>query len=121
MSRISEKVAYLDGLMDGMEIKDEKYAKLFNAIIDALDVIAEEISDHEDILEDHDDSIDEIFDTLDEHEEILFDDDLDDEDDDGDKEDRVQKELPCSERPSEPLRDDRVLESEGVGSPINLK
>ncbi len=81
MSRISEKVAYLDGLMDGMEIKDEKYAKLFNAIIDALDVIAEEISDHEDILEDHDDSIDEIFDTLDEHEEILFDDDLDDEDD----------------------------------------
>ena len=70
MSRISEKVAYLDGLMDGMEIKDEKYAKLFNAIIDALDVIAEEISDHEDILEDHDDSIDEIFDTLDEHEEI---------------------------------------------------
>ena len=84
MSRISEKVAYLDGLMDGMELKDEKYAKLFNAIIDALDVIAEEISDHEDILQDHDDSIDEIFETLDEHDEILFDDDWDEDEDDDD-------------------------------------
>ena len=37
MSRISEKVAYLDGLMEGLEIEDAKQKKLFNAIIDALD------------------------------------------------------------------------------------
>ncbi len=82
MSRISEKVAYLDGLMEGMNIKDDKYAKLFSAIVDTLDLIAEEVSDHEDILDDLEDSVDEIFENLDEYDEILFDDeDPDDEDD----------------------------------------
>ena len=86
MSRISEKVAYLDGLMDGMNIKDDKYAKLFTAIVDTLDVIAEEISDHEDILDGLEDSVDEIFENLDEYDEMLFDDeDEDDEEDEDDK------------------------------------
>jgi len=86
MSRISEKVAYLDGLMDGMNIKDDKYAKLFTAIVDTLDVIAEEISDDEDILDDLEDSVDEIFENLDEYDELLFDDE-DDEDKDEDETD----------------------------------
>ena len=60
MSRISEKVAYLDGLMEGLEIEDAKQKKLFNAIIDALDTIAEELSDHDDAIEEINDSIDEI-------------------------------------------------------------
>ena len=51
MSRISEKVAYLDGLMEGLEIEDAKQKKLFNAIIDALDTIAEELSDHDDAID----------------------------------------------------------------------
>ncbi len=86
MSRISEKVAYLDGLMEGMNIKDDKYAKLFTAIVDTLDVIAEEISDHEDILDDLEDSVDEIFENLDEYDEILFDDEDDDDEEDNDEE-----------------------------------
>ena len=61
MSRISEKVAYLDGLMEGLNIQEDKYAKIFTAIVDALDLIAEEISDHEDTLADLDDSVEEIF------------------------------------------------------------
>ena len=60
MSRISEKVAYLDGLMEGLNIQEDKYAKIFTAIVDALDLIAEEISDHEDTLADLDDSVEEI-------------------------------------------------------------
>ncbi len=91
MSRISEKVAYLDGLMDGMDIKDDKYAKLFTAIVDTLDVIAEEMSDQEDTLTDLDESVDEIFDNLDEYDALLFGDDddadEDDEDDDFDADD----------------------------------
>lgn len=86
MSRISEKVAYLDGLMEGLEIKDDKYSKLFTAIVDTLDLIAEEISDHEDILDDLEDSVDEIFENLDEYDDILFDEE-DEEDDDFDPED----------------------------------
>ncbi len=86
MSRISEKVAYLDGLMEGMNIQEDKYSKLFTAIVDTLDVIAEELSDHEDILDDLADSVEEIFDNLDEYDEILFDED-DDKDEDFDAED----------------------------------
>ena len=72
MSRISEKVAYLDGLMEGLEIEDAKQKKLFNAIIDALDSIAEELSDHDDAIEELNDSIDEIYDDMDDYDEILY-------------------------------------------------
>lgn len=84
MSRISEKVAYLDGLLEGMNVKDDKYAKLFTAIVDTLDLIAEEVSDHEDILDDLEDSVDEIFENLDEYDEILFDEDEDEAEEDFD-------------------------------------
>ena len=72
MSRISEKVAYLDGLMEGLNIQEDKYAKIFTAIVDALDLIAEEISDHEDTLADLDDSVEEIFENLDEYDDFLY-------------------------------------------------
>lgn len=81
MSRISEKVAYLDGLMEGMNIKDDKYAKLFTAIVDTLDVIAEEMSDHADIIDDLEDSVEEIFDNLNEYDDMLFGDEEEDDDD----------------------------------------
>ena len=79
MSRISEKVAYLDGLMEGLNIHEDKYAKLFTAIVDTLDVIAEEMSDHEDALADLDDSVEEIFENLDEYDDFLYGDEDEDE------------------------------------------
>lgn len=80
MSRISEKVAYLDGLMEGLNIQEDKYAKIFTAIVDALDLIAEEMADHEDTLADHDDSIEEIFENLDEYDDFLYGEEEEDED-----------------------------------------
>jgi hypothetical protein len=82
MSRISEKVAYLDGLMEGLNIQDDKYAKIFSAIVDALDLIAEEMADHEDTLADLDDSVEEIFENLDEYDDFLYGDEEDEEDED---------------------------------------
>ncbi len=82
MSRISEKVAYLDGLMEGLNIQDDKYAKVFSAIVDALDLIAEEIADHEDTLADLDDSVEEIFENLDEYDDFLYGDEEDEEEED---------------------------------------
>ena len=79
MSRISEKVAYLDGLMEGLNIHEDKYAKIFTAIVDTLDLIAEEMADHEDTLADLDDSVEEIFENLDEYDDFLYGDE--DEDD----------------------------------------
>lgn len=89
MSRISEKVAYLDGLMEGLNIQDDKYAKVFSAIVDALDLIAEEIADHEDTLADLDDSVEEIFENLDEYDDFLYgdEDDEEEEDDEFDEDD----------------------------------
>ena len=81
MSRISEKVAYLDGLMEGLNVRDDKYAKVFTAIVDALDVIAEEIADHEDAIADLDDSVGEIFENLDEYDDFLYGDEDEDEED----------------------------------------
>ena len=50
---VSEQVAYLRGLMDGLEIdEDSKEGKLFAAIVDTLDDIATELSDMEEEMED---------------------------------------------------------------------
>lgn len=82
MSRISEKVAYLDGLMEGLNIHEDKYAKIFTAIVDTLDVIAEEMADHEDAISDLDDSVEEIFENLDEYDDFLYGDEDEDADED---------------------------------------
>ena len=42
MSRISEKVAYLDGLMEGLNIREDKYAKIFTAIVDGIQRLLKE-------------------------------------------------------------------------------
>lgn len=87
MSRISEKVAYLDGLMEGLNLHEDKYAKVFTAIVDTLDLIAEEMADHEDTLADLDESIDEIFENLDEYDDFLYGDEDEDDEDEFDDDD----------------------------------
>jgi len=93
MSRISEKVAYLGGLLEGLDPTDEKAKKLFVAVIDALDLIAEELTEHADQISDLEDTVDGLVDDLGDFEEMLLGDDDDDfdiddylaEDDDGDE------------------------------------
>lgn len=84
MSKISEKVAYLDGLMEGLDLEDVKLKKLFTAVIDALDEIAEEISDHEDAIAEIDESLDEVYDAMDDYDEIIFGEDDEDEEEEDD-------------------------------------
>ena len=62
MGYISEKVAYLDGLADGLNIQEEKEGKLLRGIIDALGAIAEALEEQDEAM---DDCIDEIYDELD--------------------------------------------------------
>lgn len=85
MSYVSEKVAYLDGLADGLGIEDEKEGKLLLGIIDALSAIAEELEEQNETLDDLSDCVDEIYNELDTLDETFYGDDEDDEDDfDGD-------------------------------------
>ena len=80
---VSEKVAYLKGLADGLGLdKDEKNGKLIAAIIDTLDSVAVEL---EDLNENHlaiGEELDAISEDLSDVEEFIF--SLDEDDDDCD-------------------------------------
>ena len=65
MSYISEKVAYLDGLADGIGLEDDKHGKLLRGIIDALGAIAEELEEQNEAYDDLSDCVDEIYEELD--------------------------------------------------------
>lgn len=85
---ISEKIAYLKGLCEGMKIDEStNEGKLFGAIIDALDEFTNEIYALEDTQDELQAQIDEIDDDLAFVEDYLFDDLDDDEDLDFDVED----------------------------------
>lgn len=77
---LMEKVAYLKGLMNGLELEaDKKETKVFNAIVDVLDELASTLTD---VVEETDE-MSELIDVLDQDlgdvEEVVFGDDEDDE------------------------------------------
>ena len=75
-----EKVAYLRGLMAGMELDPEKKeTKIFNAILETLDDMANAITDIEAETDEMCDLIDVLDEDLGEVEETLYGDDDDDE------------------------------------------
>ena len=82
---ITEKVAYLKGLAEGMELDTEKKeGKLLSAIIDVLDDIALELEDMKDEQAEQSDGLDAVSDDLEDVEDVVFgedeeDDDFDDE------------------------------------------
>ena len=70
---ISEKVAYLKGLAEGLNLDTEsKEGKLIAAIIDVLDDMAEKFADVEDELCDVEDGLDAVSDDLSDVEETLY-------------------------------------------------
>ena len=78
---VSEKVAYLKGLMEGLKIDAESdNGKMFKAIIDVLDEVALEIEDLTDEVMEVGDGLDVVSDDLADIEEMVYDDE--DEDDD---------------------------------------
>lgn len=79
---VSEKVAYLKGLAEGLGIADEsKEGKMFSAIIDTLDEIADAIEGLEENALDIGDELDAISADLADVEEVVFD-EYDEDDDD---------------------------------------
>ena len=85
---ITEKVAYLKGLLEGMELDTEKKeGKLIAAIIDVLDDIALELEDMKDYADELGDGLDAVSDYLEDVEDIVFGEDEDDEDDFEDEDD----------------------------------
>lgn len=117
---ISEKVAYLKGLAEGLNLDtDSKEGKLIAAIIDVLDNMADEIADMQDEMVDIEDGLDAVSDDLSEVEESLY--ELDDEDeeewDDEDDEDEECFMTTCPECEEEVYFDETVLEDGEVVCP----
>ena len=79
---ITEKVAYLKGLAEGMERDTEKKeGKLLSAIIDVLEDIALELEDIHDETSELADGLDAVSDDLEDVEDVVFGEEDEDEDD----------------------------------------
>ena len=92
---ITEKVAYLKGLAEGMELDTEKKeGKLLAAIIDVLDDIALELQDIEDEQAELSDGLDAVSDDLEDVEDVVFE-DWEEDDDDDYEEDELDEDEDC--------------------------
>ena len=114
---ISEKVAYLKGLAEGLKLDDTtKEGKLLLAIVDVLDEMAEEFADIEDEIVDLEDGLDAVSDDLNDVEEFLYE-TSDDEDGDDDDDDDEYFVTTCPECEEEVIFDESVLEDGEVVCP----
>jgi hypothetical protein len=83
MSYLKEKVSYLRGLAEGMQISDAtNEGKLLKAMLEVMDDFALAIDDMEEIQEQLGEQVDTIDEDLAEIERVVFDEEEDDEDDD---------------------------------------
>ena len=113
---ISEKVAYLKGLAEGMKLDEStNEGKLLMAIIGVLDDMAEEFADVEDEIVDLEDGLDAVSDDLNDLEEFLYEESAD-EDDEEDDDDELFV-TTCPECEEEVVFDESVLEDGEVICP----
>ena len=96
---VTERVAYVKGLAEGLEIDNStKEGKLLNAIVDVLDDISFELADTQEIVGELSDQVDMIDEDLESVEDYLYDDEDEDEDDEDDDEDIFEVTCPnCGE------------------------
>lgn len=93
---ITEKVAYLKGLAEGMELDTgKKEGKLLSAIIDILDDIALEIEDMNDYQQELADGLDAVSDDLEDVEDVVFGEDDEDDFDDEYEYDDLDEDEDC--------------------------
>lgn len=114
---ISEKVAYLKGLAEGLNLdaEESKEAKLISVMIGILEEIGLSIEDLEENADALGEEIDAISDDLADVEEVVFEDEDDDEDDAWDDEDFF--EIECPECGAEIDIDADILEAGVVECP----
>ena len=110
---ISEKVAYLKGLAEGLELSDKsKEGKLISVIIDLLDDIALEIEDMKEEQCDLEDGLDAVSDDLADLESLVYEEESEDDEDDEDC-----YETTCPNCEEEIYFDDSVLDEGEVICP----
>ena len=114
---ISEKVAYLKGLAEGLALDTEtKEGKLIAAIIDVLDEMSERFEDIDENLADLEDGLDAVSDDLSDVEETLYELDEDEEDEELD-DDAEYFETTCPVCQEEIVFDEDTLDSGEIRCP----
>ena len=93
MNYLRERVSYLKGLAEGMQISDAtNEGKLLKAIIDVLDDVALAVDDVEEVQEQLSEQLDEMDEDLAEIEGLVFDEDEEDEEEDEEDEEDEEEE-----------------------------
>ena len=113
---VSEKVAYLKGLLEGLKLDENSdSAKVFRAIVDVLDEVALEIEDLTDEVKEIGDGLDVVSDDLGDVEDVVFEDE--DEDDEDEDDDEPVYATTCPECEEEILFDESYLEDGAITCP----
>ena len=85
MNYLKERVAYLKGLAEGMQISDAtNEGKLLKAIIEVLDDVALAVDDIEEVQEQLSEQVDNMDEDIADIESVIFDEDYEDDEDDDD-------------------------------------
>ena len=119
---ITEKVAYLKGLMEGMKLDTESNeGKILSAMADILEDISLELEDLWDSQTELEDGLDVVSDDLEDVEDLVYGDDEDDEDDEYEYDDLDEDEecyaTTCPTCEETIYFDESVLEDGGVLCP----
>ena len=120
---LSERTAYLKGLMEGMKLNTETdEGKLFKAIVDTLDDMALTVGDLVDVVDGVCDELDSIEEDLDAIEDYLLDEEDEDEEDEDDEDefdfdDDVIYEVKCPSCGSIINLDEEMLEAGSIECP----
>ena len=121
---LSEKSAYLKGLMEGMKLDTEtNEGKLISEIISMLQDVAENVSDLEEVVDCISDELDCIEEDLDNIDDYLMDDDdeedgfMDDDGEDFDYDDDTMYEVTCPKCGETTTVDEQTLLNESIHCP----
>ena len=115
---ITEKVAYLKGLADGLNLdKDSKEGKLFAAIIDVLDDMALEIEDMQELQMELSEGLDAVSDDLEDIEDIVYEEWDEDEEDEEEEDSEDCYATTCPTCEEEIFFDESILEEGEVICP----
>lgn len=124
---LTEKVAYLKGLAEGLELdKNSKEGKIFEAMFDIIEDLALTVTDIDEDLSACEDLVDAIDEDLEELEEYIFEEDFDEFDDDCcccDDDELYEVECPlCGEEIllDCDMLDEEVIECPGCGEKLEL-
>ena len=110
----AEKVAYLKGLAEGLQLDTEtKEGKMIAAIVDVLDAMVDELDDIESEMIDIEDGLDAVSDDLADLEDLVY----DEEDEDYEEDDGDVFVTTCPECEEEVVFDESVLEDGEVVCP----